>query len=531
MTRCKIMELYILPDEKCIYNIHTKIQAMDIDDRISESWKMDRYGKQMTENTLENQVYRFIIEQNLLKAGDACIVGVSGGADSICLLTVLAGLQEKMKLKLYAVHVNHMIRGTEADADEAYVEAYCKGLGIPCDSYHIDVPQLAKEQKLAEEEAGRNARYDAFARTADKYGITDYKVAVAHNKNDVAETVLLNMVRGTGIAGMAGIPVKRDRIVRPLLSCTRTEIEAYLEQKGIQYCTDSTNLENDYARNKIRNQVLPALSDVNAQAAVHISQVASYATMYDAYVTKQTEHFLDAHMEIRKQTGKGVAYVLEIGKLREQDELIEDLAILELIGRVSGGRKDIGQNHVREVKKLYQSAAGSRIMLPHGGMVYQNYGYLYFETATGKECNADWQETVIEGAGEYILPGMGRMKIEIFEKTVHLDLTKKEYTKFADYDRIQNGITIRKYMENDYMVITADGSTKKINRLFSSCKIPVAERSQIPLVASGHDIIWAVGVRLSEKYKVQPDTKRVICLEYTPEGENEDERADQSHDI
>ena len=165
-------------------------------------------------------------------------------------------------------------------------------------------------------------------------------------------------------------------------------------------------------------------------------------------------------------------------------------------------------------------------MLPHGGMVYQNYGYLCFEKTAEGARDIDWQEIVIKGAGEYILPGMGRMKIEIFEKSVHLDLTKKEYTKFADYDRIQNGITIRKYMENDYMVIASDGSTKKINRLFSSCKIPVAERLQIPLVASGHDIIWAVGVRLSEKYKVRPDTKRVICLEYIPEGENEDERAD-----
>lgn len=379
----------------------------------------------MTENTLEEQIYQFIKEQNLLEAGDNCIVGVSGGADSICLLTVLAGLREKMELKLYAVHVNHMIRGTEADADESYVTEYCKKLGIPCDCYHIDVPQLAKEQKLTEEEAGRNARYEAFVRAADKYGITDYKVAVAHNKNDVAETVLLNMVRGTGIAGMAGIPVKRDRIVRPLLSCTRPEIEAYLEQQGIQYCTDSTNLENDYARNKIRNQVNPALNEINTQAAAHISQAAAYAAMYDTYVTKQVGHFLDEHMEIRKQTGKTDAYVLEIGKLREQDELIEDLAILELIGRVSGGRKDIGQNHVREVKKLYQAAAGRRIMLPHGGMVYQNYGYLCFEKTAEDTRDADRQEIVIKGAGEYILPGMGRMKIEIFEKSVHLDLTKK----------------------------------------------------------------------------------------------------------
>ena len=127
----------------------------------------------MTENTLEEQIYQFIKEQNLLEAGDNCIVGVSGGADSICLLTVLAGLREKMELKLYAVHVNHMIRGTEADADESYVTEYCKKLGIPCDCYHIVVLLFVLFQKLTEEEAGRNARNEAFARAADKNGISD----------------------------------------------------------------------------------------------------------------------------------------------------------------------------------------------------------------------------------------------------------------------------------------------------------------------------------------------------------------------
>ena len=258
-------------------------------------------------------------------------------------------------------------------------------------------------------------------------------------------------------------------------------------------------------------------------------------------------------------------YFISLEDLKAQKELIQTLVIRELIGRVCGGLKDIGNNHVKEVMKLYSADSGAAISLPKGCKAYVSYGKLIFKGEEKAEVrNKDSRNikkenhrgiskedclNVTEGGsftcgisrvdisdpGEYFSPdGNFSVKVSIINvknPEVNIDLTKKEYTKFADYDRIQNGITIRKYMENDYMVIASDGSTKKINRLFSSCKIPVAERLQIPLVASGHDIIWAVGVRLSEKYKVRPDTKRVICLEYIPEGENEDERADQSHDI
>lgn len=507
----------------------------------------DRNDKNVKNDKFERTVYEYIIEHELLVSGDACIVGVSGGADSICLLTVLAKLKEQLGISLHVAHVNHMIRGEEADADERYVESYCQSLKLPCEVFHIDVVRMAEESGLTVEEAGRNARYEAFDKTAEIYHLKQYKVAVAHNKNDVAETVLFHMARGTGIAGLKGIPVKRGRIIRPLLAMERTEIEAYLKNEKIAYCTDSTNLEDAYTRNKVRHNVLGELQKINDKAVAHIGRLANTAAEYDRYVNQQLQAFLkdNASQHVFADDSHGIE--IDAVVLQKQDRLIENLAILELIGIVCGGRKDIGEAHVEEVKKLYKAATGSKIMLPGGAVVYNQYGILRFLFAgennnvtrnskingskmngnkaddnevDGSEANNN-KNLQISNPGVYPVPGGGSMKIDIFDRPVYLDLTKKEYTKFADYDRIQNNLTIRKYMENDYMVIAADGSSKKLNRLFSSCKIPVTDRPHIPLVASEHEIIWAVGVRFSEKYKVRQDTKKVICFEYIPADKGE----------
>lgn len=482
----------------------------------------DKNDKNYKNDKFERTVYEYIIEHELLVPGDACIVGVSGGADSICLLTVLAKLKEQLGISLYAAHVNHMIRGEEADADERYTQAYCESLKLPCEVFHIDVVRMAEESGLTVEEAGRNARYEAFDKTAEICHLKQYKVAVAHNKNDVAETVLFHMARGTGIAGLKGIPVKRGHIIRPLLAMERTEIEAYLKNEKIAYCTDSTNLEDAYTRNKVRHTVLEELQKINDKAVAHIGRLANTAAEYDRYVNQQLQAFLknNASQHVFADGRHGIE--IDAAVLQKQDRLIENLAILELTGIVCGGRKDIGEAHVEEVKKLYKAVSGSKIMLPGGAVVYNQYGILRFVFAGVDNSEANDNENLqISKPGIYPVPGGGSMKIEIFDRPVYLDLTKKEYTKFADYDRIQNSLTIRKYMENDYMVIAADGSSKKLNRLFSSCKIPVTDRPHIPLVASEHEIIWAVGVRFSEKYKVRQDTKKVICFEYIPADKGE----------
>jgi tRNA(Ile)-lysidine synthase len=463
---------------------------------------------------MEEKIYDFIIKNNLLETGDNCILGVSGGADSVCLLTVLYNLSVRLGVKLYVVHVNHMIRGEEAAGDEAYVKELCEAYGIDFFSYHIDVQSIASDRGLTVEEAGRMARYDSFREAAERLALTDYKIAVAHNKNDVCETVLLNLVRGTGMSGMKGITRQRDNIIRPLIDTDREEIENYLREKGISYCTDSTNLSTDYTRNKIRHKVMPQLVNINERAVSHINRFADIAENYFSYVNEVVEGFLEENVtETLKLSGARVLE-LDIDKLAGQQELIKDLVIMELIGKVCGGRKDIGGAHLNEVKKLFTTVSGSEIMLPHGARAVNSYGKLQFLYPVQNES----YNIEITGPGIYSVPGQKwKLKVDIYDKPVNIDLTKKEYTKLIDYDRIQDGICLRNYMENDYIVINSEGSRKKISRLFSNCKISKEDRPYIPLIASESEVIWAIGIRIGENYKVSETTKKVVSFEYITE--------------
>ena len=196
------------------------------------------------------KVFKFIKENRIFDSGDSVILGVSGGADSICMLTVLCKLKHRLNLKLYVVHVNHGIRGGDALEDENFVKEFCEKENLSFFPYHINVPEIVKKTGMSEEEAGRRERYRIFYELANE--LKADKIAVAHNLNDNSETILFNMFRGTGIKGMTGIPVQRDKIVRPLLCVTRAEIEAYLDSLNISYCMDITNKSTEYTRNKIR---------------------------------------------------------------------------------------------------------------------------------------------------------------------------------------------------------------------------------------------------------------------------------------
>ncbi len=454
----------------------------------------------------EKKIKNYIDRYHMLREVSHLVIGVSGGADSVCLLVILNKLAEAYGIAISVVHINHMIRGAEADEDEAYVEGLCQKLSVPLKSFHIDVCDIAKKDKLTVEEAGRIARYKTFNEVCAGLNRSGEKgrtvIAVAHNKNDVAETVLFHMARGTGIDGVKGIPPVRDNIIRPLLCVGRYEIEAYLKECGIEYCIDSTNNGTDYTRNKIRHIVLPALMDINERSVEHIAGLAQKAGQYSEYVNSQVDRFSDENVRYMKSGGNEV-WSVPIDSLEKEAPLIQDLVIKKMTGYVCGGQKDIGENHVGEVRKLYNSVSGSLIMLPHGACVRRSYGTLDFESAGTDDDKTDC---------------IGTLQICIYDRPEKPDLSKKEYTKLIDYDKIRNDVILRNYRENDYMVIAADASKKKINRLFSSYKIPVGERKNIPLVADGSEIIWVVGYRLSERYKVDENTKKIMEIKYKKNG-------------
>ena len=208
-----------------------------------------------------NKVLNFILSHNMLCNGDSVLAAVSGGADSVCMLHLLTELAPELNITVYAAHFNHMLRGNEADRDEAFVLNMCKKMGIFCFCGRENVANYAKSHSLNVEEAARILRYEFLQKTAST--LDSAKIATAHNADDNAETVILNLTRGTGLAGLRGIPPVRENIVRPILCLTRERVEQYLNDRRIEYVTDSTNLEDIYTRNNIRHNVMPVLKTLN----------------------------------------------------------------------------------------------------------------------------------------------------------------------------------------------------------------------------------------------------------------------------
>ena len=242
------------------------------------------------------KVLNFIKENNMLQNGDSVVLGVSGGADSICMLYVLKEISKFINLKLVVVHVHHHIRGKEADGDMEYVRKICDKEHIPYEIFHIDAKKEAIARGMSEEEAGRVCRYECFAKVQEKYNAN--KISVAHNLNDNSETILFNLFRGTGIKGISGIPMQRDNIVRPLLCVSRKEIEKYLEENHISYRTDKTNFETEYSRNKLRLELIPYIKEnINKKAEYNIVNAGKMLGEIEDYLEIETNKTYDEYVD------------------------------------------------------------------------------------------------------------------------------------------------------------------------------------------------------------------------------------------
>lgn len=446
------------------------------------------------------QVNEFIQKYHMLSQGDGVIVGLSGGADSVCLLTVLCELREIYDLKIAAVHVNHMIRGTEADADQQYAETLCRSCHVPCVVYKENIPELAADWGMTEEEAGRTFRYQCFREELNKRGFT--KIAVAHNKDDLAETVIFNLIRGSGLNGLGGIRPVRDNIIRPLLDTKRTDIERYLNEKKIQFQTDATNHSLDYDRNRIRHKILPVMKEINRNAVDHICNMA-----YDtASLYEDIRHEAES---VNIEYVSDNAVTLDRRKLRECSKTLQGEVILRAMEKLSGKRKDITRRHILSVQGLLENDTGKSVMLPYGLTARNSYDRLYIERE--KESHNFCIE--IEKSGNYqIEPGV--LTAEICKRQDAGPISKKEYTKMVDYGNIRGNLSFRTPQEGDYIIVNAAGGRKKLSRLFTDRKIDRRKREGWPVIACGSEIIWAVGLRLSEAYKITDETKEVIILTF-----------------
>ena len=323
-----------------------------------------------------DKIKQYIDEKKLFSFGDHVIIGLSGGADSVCLLLVLKRLQQVYNLSITAIHVHHGIRGESAEHDLKFSRQLCEKEEIEFVEKRCDVPALAAKHHLTEEEAGRRVRYETFEYEAKKRGAS--VIAVAHHMDDQAETVLMNLLRGSGIRGCSGIPCKRSLsdkgdivVVRPLLGMRREEIEAWLIESGQEWCIDETNLTDDYLRSRIRNRLLPLLSsEYNAQAAEHIACAAGDFSEAEEYLRDQAQALISSwNCVLHKQM------MLPVKELKLQKPILQRYLIQEAISH-TGGVKDITRTHIESVIGLLSKRTGSMVNLPQRRKARIQYEFL-----------------------------------------------------------------------------------------------------------------------------------------------------------
>lgn len=481
-------------------------------------------------------VESFLEQYHMIEQSDVVVAGVSGGADSVCLLLHLLELKEKLSFTLAAVHVQHGIRGEESLQDAAFVEELCRRYQVQLFRYDYDVPEYAKHHGYSEEEAGRNLRYESFHKALEELGAPEGKIAVAHNRNDLAETMLWNMIRGSGMRGMAGIPPVRDGIIRPLLHTARVEIENYLKEKGESYCTDATNASLDYTRNRIRNQVLPVLEELNAGVYAHMEQLGDDIRKTQEYLSAVIEEKRAQYVE--RDFRKTHAFLISEELLKEPEILYTSI-IKECICETAASSKDITRTHVELVQKLFAMQTGRSVNLPYQVVAERTYGSVRLQ-----KCEKQPEHKITEPVGmlssQSSSQPVGRQSgqpagccgilieehpgftCRIYKREeLPEGISKKKYTKWLDYDKIEKNPYIRTRRTGDYMVINAQGNTKKLNRCMIDEKIPSEYRDSIPLIACGKEILWMVGSRMNERYKINPQTRKVLVLNYQGGNENE----------
>ena len=454
-------------------------------------------------NLIEKKVKDYITKNNLIVSGDVIVIGVSGGADSLCLLYMLnAFYTDKVTLKV--VHVHHGLRKS-ADEEAEHVRKICKELCVECKIYRADVKKYADENRMSTEEAGRDIRYNAFRELLA--GIDNGKIAIAHNKNDNAETLLFNLFRGSSLNGLRGIRANNDNIIRPILCLERNEVEEYLKGRGINYCSDESNDTNDYARNRIRHEILPIAEKTLNSAAIDnmfnfsedVSSAMDYLDTvmnekYSCAVIKNDDYIIVLEDEIEKMHSylqRRIAYK----------------AIVEIAGKM----KDIEKKHVYLLLKLFSKQVGRSISLPYDICATKTYEGVEIRKKTDI-VEASYNEINLITGKKIVFEGYEVIATKSAISN-NLPISKEKYTKWFDCDKIKGLLVCRNPRKGDCIEINEKGDRQSFRRYCINEKIPAQQRKKLMLICDDEGILWIVGRRISSRIKISNSTTNILKID------------------
>ena len=447
-----------------------------------------------------NRIERTVQNSGFFKPDTHVVVGFSGGADSTALLHCLA---VRCKIPVVACHVNHMLRGRESECDEEAARSFCQTYGIPLEVRRIDVGKMAKEENAGVEETGRKVRYAFFEEVRRLHGAA--LIATAHTMSDQVETVLFRLARGSGMKGLCGIPARRGNVVRPLLSVTRVEVEAYCQEYNLPFVTDSSNADCRYARNQIRNVVLPALTQIEPQAERAIARASSILSEEENYLRECTEQ---AVREIRRADG------YDAKRLRALPMAIRRRAAVLILQTEAGGADYAA---CEALLHLLDLPSGS-ITVQGGAVLSVRRDRLYRDSA--KEFPPFCTPLLLRGETQVC----GKiLRAEIISRDVYAAYQKiyKNLLYLAlDYDTIRGKLVLWQKQDGDRFAPAHRGGTRTLKKLFAEAGLSAAQKSAVPVLWDEERIVGVWGFGTDRENAVTPETKRILFIYEDKMGED-----------
>ena len=422
---------------------------------------------------MENKVLNAVNKFSLLQKGDIVTVALSGGADSVSLLYALLSLKDSLGITVNAAHLNHLIRGEEAERDQKFVTDLCRKLGVTLFTERKDIPKIAKENGMSTELAARKERYEFLSRVAVG------KVATAHTASDNLETMIFNLARGTSLKGLCGIPVKRGIFVRPLILCTRQDVEDYCEQNKIPFVTDSTNLSDDYSRNKIRHTVIPVLKSINSCCEESALRTSFSLLEDNAFLESVSSEILFKNLgEDNLYIGDAQNIPPSVFKRVIKKYFETDFPDISLDNR-----------HIKDIYSICLNGTG-KLNLPSNIYAVVKDGYLNFKDRNTKS-SVNFAVKVTESE----------------------NVNNLFSNNLIDCDKIVGKWIVRNRLEGDKIRLNKRGITKTLKKLFTENKVPNEIRSKIPVIADDLGVIWVYGLGVCERTAVTKHTKKILNVE------------------